>query len=216
VDVLLERAQPVDVVLDGGWRLTAHVADVAADHVDVAADGGFALPGGIDQCRATLTWRTKIGVAQRHGILVPQAGGLLRLHGADPAEEVQRRRFVRVPAECTAALVAAGDRRVLARTRDISIGGMLLETAPALPIHELVRFAVDLGEAIKVIGTGEIVRGSTDGERAVRFERLDARNEQTLSRFVATRQRELLRAAAAQRPPSVEVGRWLAEDPQAG
>ncbi|MBI5104155.1 MAG: PilZ domain-containing protein [Solirubrobacterales bacterium] len=188
MDVLLERAQPVDVVLDGGWRLTAHVANVGLDHVDLSVDGAFELPGQLRWCGATIAWRTPGGAAQRRGMLVAHGRGM-RLHSTEGPVNVQRRRFVRVPVEVTAAVIAE-DRRLLTRTRDLSIGGMLLTTAETLGVHEHVRFAVELGDTT-ISGDGEVVRGTAEGSRAVRFEKLDPGAEQAISRFVAERQRSM-------------------------
>jgi hypothetical protein len=192
VDVLLDRDQPVDVVLDGGWRLTARVAGVGLDYVDLAAieHGTLALPGELRWCNALMTWRTRLGAAHRHGVLVRGPEGLLRLHPIGAALKVQRRRFVRVPVDLSTAVIAA-DRRLMTRTVDLSVGGMLISPADTLAVDEDVRFALDLGE-LTISGGGRVVRGDPDGLRAVQFEDLQGRVERALSRYVAQRQRELI------------------------
>ena len=191
MDVLLDRDQPVDVVLDGGWRLTARVASVGLDYVDLGpVDGALALPGELRWCHALVSWRTRLGAAHRHGVLVGGPAGLLRLHPIGAALKVQRRRFVRVPVELSTAVIAA-DRRLMTRTVDLSVGGMLISPADTLAIEDHVRFALDLG-ALTISGSGTVVRGDPAGLRAVRFEDLEGRSERALSRYVARRQRELL------------------------
>jgi hypothetical protein len=191
VDVLLEPGQPVDVVLDGGWRLTVRVASVGLDYVDLGpVDAALALPGELRWCSAQMSWRTRLGAVQRRGLLMSGENGTLRLHPHGAALKVQRRRFVRVPAELPTAVIAA-DRRLLTRTLDLSVGGMLLSPADTLALDERVRFALDLGE-ITVSGDGVVVRGTSEGARAVQFGELQGGAERALSRYVAQRQRELI------------------------
>jgi hypothetical protein len=191
VDVLLDRDQPVDVVLDGGWRLTARVASVADEHVDLGPlDGPLKLPGELRWCMATMSWRTRLGAAQRRGVLVGGPDSTLRLQSLGDPLRIQRRRFVRVPADLSAALIAQ-DRRLLTRTLDVSVGGMLVSPADTLAIDEPVRFALDLGP-LTISGDAEIVRGTPEGARGVRFGPLQGAAERALSRYVATRQRELI------------------------
>src|SRR4051794_28249208 len=97
---MLERDQPVDLVLDGGWHPTAPLSAAARDYV---ALGPLAAPltlrGELRWCGAIVSWRTRIGAAHRHGILVGTSAGCLRLPPVGDPMKVQRRRFVRVPAE---------------------------------------------------------------------------------------------------------------------
>jgi hypothetical protein len=192
VEVLLEPDQPVDVVLDGGWHLTARVASVAREHVDFGPlDVPLALPGQLRWCGATISWRTRIGAAHRQGILVhAPAAGMLRLHPIGNPMKVQRRRFVRVPAELSTAVIAP-DKRLTTRTLDVSVGGMLVAPAETLVLEDTVRFALDLG-AITISGGGTVVRGSSEGARGICFSDLQGRAERALSRYVAQRQRELI------------------------
>jgi hypothetical protein len=198
VEVLLERDQPVDVHLDGGWHLTARVAAVALDYVDFGpVDAPLVLPGALRWCGATISWRTRIGAAHRHGILVhAPATGTLRLHPVGDPMKVQRRRFVRVPAELSTAVIAP-DKRLTTRTLDVSVGGMLVAPADTLVLEDSVRFALDLG-AITVSGDGTVVRGSSDGTRGICFGELQGRAERALSRYVAQRQRELIASSRPQ------------------
>lgn len=197
MDLLLQHEQPVDLVLDGGWRLTARVAAVAGDHVDLAAvDGDVHLPGQLRTCQARMLWRTRHGAAERRGTLieVPDAPGL-RLLTPEAAVPVQRRAFVRVPATLPVVLIGEGGR-LSARTADLSIGGMLLAppAAAALNLGERVRFVLDLGD-VSIRGDGVVVRGDADGTRAVHFAALQGRVERAISRYVARRQRELIAAS---------------------
>jgi hypothetical protein len=192
VELLLQREQPVDLVLDGGWQLTARVAAIATDHVEIAsADGELRLPGGLPACQATMSWRTRTGKAERRGVLTETGVGGLRLRPAGEPMRVQRREFVRVPAELSAAIIGDGGR-LTARTLDLSIGGMLLAApADALALHDVVRFALDLGD-VSIRGDGVVVRGTADGTRAIHFNELQGRVERAISRYVARRQRELI------------------------
>jgi len=183
---------PVDVVLDGGWRVSASVLAVDDDHVELGpVDGPLALPGGLRWCPATITWKTKVGAGNRHGILIPSEEGRLVLHPHGKPLRIQRRRYVRVPAELTAAVIGENGR-LITRTVDVSVGGMLVEDAEELSLSEEVRFALDLG-TVTISGTGKVVRGTGDGARGLAFESLQGRAERALSRFIAERQRAMLR-----------------------
>jgi hypothetical protein len=192
VEVLLERHVPVDITLDGGWHLTAQVTSVGRDHVDLGPlDAPLALPQQLRWCGATIAWRTRIGAVHRHGILVTGGEpGHLRLHPVGDPMKVQRRRFVRVPAELSTAVIAP-DKRLTTRTLDVSVGGMLVAPADTLALEDTVRFALDLG-AITISGDGRVVRGTSEGARGILFCDLQGRAERQLSHYVAQRQRELI------------------------
>jgi len=196
MEALLERNVPVDIVLEGGWHVTASVSSVDDSYVELSpVDGPLILPGELRWCTATISWRTRVGAAHRHGVLVPASEGRLLLHPHGEPLRVQRRQFVRVPANLTAAVIGEHGR-IVARTIDVSVGGMLVEAAEDLALAEHVRFALDLG-SLTISGTGQVVRGTGEGERGLRFESLQGRAERALSRFVAQRQREMLRESGA-------------------
>ena len=70
--------------------------------------------------RRTISWRTRIGAAHRHGVLVPlPEPASLRLHPVGDPAKVQRRQFVRVPAELSTAVIAP-DKRLTTRTLDVA------------------------------------------------------------------------------------------------
>jgi hypothetical protein len=192
VEVLLERHVPVDITLDGGWHLTAQVTAVGLEHVELGPlDTPLRLPAQLRWCGATIAWKTRIGAAQRRGILVAaDAPGHLRLHPVGDPMKVQRRSFVRVPAELSTAVIAP-DKRLTTRTLDVSVGGMLVAPADTLILDDTVRFALDLG-AITISGDGRVVRGTSEGARGILFCDLQGRAERQLSHFIAQRQRELL------------------------
>jgi PilZ domain len=192
VEVLLERDLPVDITLDGGWHLTARVDAVGPDYVDLGpVDGALQLPAQLRWCGATISWKTRIGAAHRRGILVGgHVAGNLRLHPIGDPMKVQRRRFVRVPAELSTAVIAP-DKRLTTRTLDVSVGGMLVAPADTLILDDTVRFALDLG-AITIAGNGTVVRGTSEGARGILFADLQGRAERQLSHYVAQRQRELI------------------------
>jgi PilZ domain len=192
VEVLLERDTPVDITLDGGWHITARVAAVGLEHVDLGpVDQPLQLPAQLRWCGATMAWRTRLGAAHRRGILVQSPeSGILRLHPVGDPMKVQRRRFVRVPAELSTAVIAP-DKRLTTRTLDVSVGGMLVAPAETLTLDDVVRFALDLGK-ITIAGDGRVVRGTSDGARGILFAELAGRAERQLSHYVAQRQRELI------------------------
>jgi hypothetical protein len=197
VEVLLETDQPVDITLDGGWQLTARVASVGREHVDLGpVDEPLALPAQLRWCGATISWKTRIGAAHRRGVLVGGPQGTLRLHPIGDPMKVQRRQFVRVPAELSTAVIAP-DKRLTTRTLDVSVGGMLVAPADTLVLDDHVRFALDLG-AITIAGDGRVVRGTSEGARGILFEDLQGRAERQLSHYVAERQRRLI--AGSRRP----------------
>jgi PilZ domain len=199
VELLLERHVPVDITLDGGWQLTAQVTSVGQDYVELGPLGPpLRLPADLRWCGATIAWRTRIGAAHRRGILVgSNEAGRLRLHPIGDPLKVQRRRFVRVPAELATAVIAP-DKRLTTRTLDVSVGGMLVAPADTLTLEDTVRFALDLG-AITISGDGRVVRGTSQGARGILFCDLQGRAERQLSHYVAQRQRELIAGA---RPPN--------------
>lgn len=191
---LLETGVVADVVLDGGWRRHVHVADSGDPILLRPIDGSLTLPGTLTWCPAALEWRVGHRAARLEGILTGTAAGFA-LTPAGEAHTIQRRRFVRVSAEVPAALVAVdpgqgAERRVVARTLNVSLGGMLLAGAPDLRVDEPLHFALELGGQT-VAGTGRVVRGAPDGTRGVAFEGLHGRAERTLARYVTERQRSL-------------------------
>jgi hypothetical protein len=193
VEVLLELDQPVDVTLDGGWQLSARVASVGREHVDLGPVAEpLVLPAELRWCGATISWKTRIGAAHRRGVLVggPAGTGTLRLHPIGDPTKVQRRQFVRVPCELSTAVIAP-DKRLTTRTLDVSVGGMLVAPADTLVLDDVVRFALDLG-AITIAGDGRVVRGTSEGARGILFADLQGRAERQLSHYVAQRQRELI------------------------
>jgi hypothetical protein len=195
VELLLEPRVPIDITLDGGWHLTAQVTSVGPDHVDLGPlDRPLQLPAQLRWCGATIAWKTRIGAAHRTGILVqgPEPGQL-RMHPVGDPMKVQRRRFVRVPAELATAVIAP-DKRLTTRTLDVSVGGMLVAPADTLTLDDTVRFALDLG-AITISGDGKVVRGTSEGARGILFDNLQGRAERQLSRYVAERQRQLIAGA---------------------
>jgi hypothetical protein len=199
VDALLEPGLVVDVVLDGGWRRTASVVRATPEAVDLQSVGAaLVLPGQLRWCSAALEWRAGTGAVRAAGVVhrTDDADADLRLVPVAEPLKVQRRRFVRVPAELPAAVVAERARRVLARTVDVSVGGMLLADATALAVGTAITFALDLGTAT-VSGGGRVVRATPQGARGVEFAELSAAGERTLARFVAERQRRRLALAHA-------------------
>lgn len=195
MDALLEPGLVVEIVLDGGWRRPAAVLAASPGSVELAPMGEpLVLPGQLDWCTATLEWRANEAAARTAGVLHRASATRLRMVPVSEPLRVQRRRFVRVQAELTAAVVADESQRVLARTLDVSVGGMLLTNADDLAVGNDIRFALDLGGAT-VSGGGRVVRATPSGERGVEFSDLPTTGERMLSRFVAERQRQKLALA---------------------
>lgn len=199
MDVLIEPDVEVVVTLDGGWEASAVVMAIRDDQVDLRMVSGTlepaALPGGISECDARITWETRLGTAQRAGTLTVSADGLLQLDATGRPQSLQRRSHVRVPADLVAAIVG-DEHRVVTRTLDISVGGMLLSPVESIVPEQNVRFAIGLGD-ITVTGNGEVVRETPDGAPAVRFLGLHPLAEHELSAYVDRRRQELASPGAA-------------------
>lgn len=184
---------PVDLVIDGGWRLpVGPESDVFADAaVLTPLCGGAALPLGAEQMPATLEWRSCAGLVRRRGTLVPGEDGRLVLVAAGEPEVVQRRRFARV--DCRLRTVVEGARSsgdVLTRTVDLSIGGMLIENAEDLELGERVRFTLGMPGQADIVSTGVVARVLPFGYRAISFDGLRPGDETRVARFVFAQQRE--------------------------
>lgn len=199
MDVLIEPDVDVVVALEGGWQVPAVVMAVSDNCVDLRmvsdALEPAALPGGLTECEARITWETRLGTAAREGTITVSADGLLRLDASSSEQSLQRRGHVRVPADLVAAIVGE-DSRVVTRTLDISVGGMLLSPVDSIVPDQHVRFAIGLGD-ITVTGNGEVVRETPDGAPAVRFVGLHDLAERELAAFVDQRRRELAAPASS-------------------
>jgi len=199
VDVLIERNLAVSVMLEGGWRLPATVIAVTDEHIDMriasTAHADAVLPGHLQSCKARVAWETRLGTAHRDGMITVRTDGDLRLHAVRQPQHLQRRIHARVPADLVAAIVG-DDHRVVTRTLDISVGGMLLSPVSAVVPKQQVRFAIGLGE-ITVTGVGEVVRTSEEGAPAIRFAGLHGESQREIASFVDRRRRELAEPAAA-------------------
>lgn len=193
MDVLLEPNLAVEVMLDGGWHMSAIVASITEDHVDLRLASEMLevalLPGDLRWCRATISWHTRMGESRRDGMLMSGPEGLLRMHAIGRPQSVQRRAHVRVPADLVAAVIG-DESRVVTRTLDISVGGMTLSPVDSVVPDQLVRFAIGLGD-ITVTGVGEVVRSTPDGSPVVKFSGLHDLAEREIAAFVERRQREL-------------------------
>lgn len=183
-----------DVVLDGGWRQHVVVGGSAGDLVLRPLDGVAVLPGTLTWCPAALEWREGGRAARITGILTAADDGFTLTTSAE-VRDIQRREFIRVPAEVRAAIVSE-DLRIVARTVNISLGGVLLTEAHDLKVGDELRFALELGDDTVTVA-GRVVRGDLEGTRGVAFERLDPGVERRLARFLADRQRSVVRVPAA-------------------
>ena len=196
----LEDRQPepvtghtLHVVVGGGWRLP--VRSVAAPDIDgdlelLPLTGDASMPAGVDVLPASLEWRSPTGLVRRQGTLRLGRRGFV-LGEAREAVVMQRRNFARVRCAVRVAVVgSAPDAEIITQTVDLSVGGMLVEHAALLDIHERVRFTINLPDDSVIHGVGDIVRATPFGHRAVQFEPFDRRDEQRLARFVFAQERE--------------------------
>lgn len=189
---------PVDVVIAGGWRMPVRVS-LAEREGDVLLDpvgGRPVMPGEVAACPATLEWRSPRGLVRRQGQL-RLVDDRLVLSGPAEAVVMQRRNFARVRAAVRVAVIGQGaDGELVTRTVDLSVGGMLVENAAMLSIGERVRWVIELPGQPGIQGTGEVVRATPFGHRAVRFDPLPDGDDQRLTRYVFAQEREGRSAAA--------------------
>jgi hypothetical protein len=182
---------PVEVVIAGGWRL--RVSCAPATHLDevvmIPVSGEAALPGGADRVPAVLEWKSAMGLVRRSGLLTREGDALVLVEASDP-DISQRRSFARVRCELKVVLesLRTGED-TLARTVDLSIGGMLVQHAGGLDLNEPVRFTLGLPD-LDLRHTGKVVRSMPFGYRAIQFDRLRLGDEQRLSRYVFAQERE--------------------------
>ena len=184
-----------DVVLDGGWRQHVVVVQVADGVVLRPIDGLSILPGTLTWCPAALEWRDAGRAARVFGMVTASPDGFT-LTTSTATQDVQRREFVRVPAEVRAAIVSE-DLRIVARTINLSLGGALLTDAGDLRVGDPLRFALELGDGDAITVSGRVVRGDLDGTRGIAFDALDQHVERRLARFLADRQRSVVKVGAA-------------------
>ncbi len=172
MDLLLASGDRLDIVLEGGWRRPATVTAVDAARIDLSFDGDAGvLPAGLNWCSAEVEWTADTGTATKsHGILHAIDGGL-RLELTGGTGLVQRRRHRRIPADLVVD-IDDEQRRLKARTLDVSVGGMLLGGVQDLPAGREIGFTFDLGDVV-VIGHGIVVRETPDATLGVRFTELD-------------------------------------------
>ena len=116
------------------------------------------------------------------------------------APDRQRRAAVRVPTVLpyTFAAVIAERDWGSGFTVDLSLGGALVQGIEAgLPGDQLRGRLVlpELGEPVRA--QLRVIRVTADGHRAVRVDSIDGRDRDRLSRYLAERQRELLRMRRA-------------------
>ncbi len=178
---------PIDVVIPGGWRLPVqcHEATAPGDVLLQPFGEEVILPGGTE-LPASLEWRSARGLVRREGVLRQAANGFILSQAAD-AVVMQRRNFARVRAQVR---VAIPGHDLLTNTVDISAGGMLLENAATLEIGETVRFSIGLPDQMDLQASGEVVRATSFGHRAIQFDPLPRNDEQRLTRFVFQQERE--------------------------
>jgi len=189
-----ESGALADIVLDGGWRQHVLVAETADELVLRPIDGLAVLPGTLTSCPAALEWRDAGRAARVSGSVTPTDDGFAFTASAE-VRDVQRREFVRVPAEVRAAIVSE-DLQIVARTVNISLGGVQLTDAADLRVGDSLRFALELGDDTITVH-GRVIRGDLDGTRGVAFEDLSLAVERRLARFLAGRQRSVVRVPAA-------------------
>jgi PilZ domain len=121
--------------------------------------------------------------------------GLICFRIVDPPEVIQRREYVRLPTEQKVSVVGAGVRAI-ARTLNLSGGGMMLRDLYELEIDDRVHFRIDVDhEQPPVEGWARVVRVGPRGERAFEFEQISKRQRERLIHFIFDRQRASLVAS---------------------
>lgn len=123
---------------------------------------------------------TARGVVDKHGVLAVK----------DVECAPQRRAAYRVRAACEVD-VTLGDVEIPARTTDVSVTGMRLESCPRLRVGDHVDVRLVLGDDVLYL-RGRVVRADRSGACGVRFLDLTAGDDQRLGSFLADLQRERL------------------------
>ena len=176
----------VDVVLAGGWRLTARASDPArGEHIRLRPAGGEPLmPCGVAATPAALEWRTADGLVRREGAL-HHDGDSLVLAVAKEAVVMQRRQFTRVGVAVEVE-VAGGGGTVVTRTVDLSAGGMLLERAGDLSVDDRVELTITLPAQAPITATAVVRRATPFGHRALELVAVDGDGHARLDAFLAS------------------------------
>lgn len=106
-----------------------------------------------------------------------------------PAAE-QRRAFDRVELVRPVLLVPdrTGNAWIDGKTQDLSPGGARISGASRLRRGDRLRLLLELGPGALVDGGGEIVRVDADGVAGVRLDRVSARDQKILARYLRARQ----------------------------
>lgn len=176
----------VDVVLAGGWRLTARATDPArGEEVRLKPTGADTLmPCGVAATPAALEWRTTDGLVRREGAL-HHDGDSLVLAVAKDAVVMQRRQYTRVSVAVEVE-VAGGGGQVVTRTVDLSEGGMLLERAGDLSVDDRIEVAISLPAQAPVTATAVVRRATPFGHRALELVAVDGDGPARLQAFLAS------------------------------
>ena len=184
-------------VVTAGEKLMARVDQVGRDHLRLALAGKPRAKLRRED-DATLLFSGPMGVAELKGAVRRDglSASALRFDFDAPRQSIQRRRHVRVNAECPVVLRVNRPEAPLIRTHTLNVsgGGMEILDKTEIPIGSMVKIELRLpGEATPIPVTGRIVRRARPNSKGVRIERMLASDQNRLIKFIFTRQRLELR-----------------------
>jgi hypothetical protein len=143
---------------------------------------------------------TPFGIFEARGSVTPRAPGGRKLEfqpDEDPSV-IQRREHARVEADLPVSIARQpdADERLMARTVNVSGGGVMVRGASGLGVGERVSVVLWLDDGGRPLETpARIVRDIEPGVVGVLFDLIDEPARERLIRYVFGRQREQLRVA---------------------
>ena len=187
----LSPRRHVDLVLDGGSRLTARIEEVADDGIVL---GLFREPDvRLAGLRASVEFIDQRGIYRLRGLL--EAHGrerdAVRLLPEGTPEVIQRRESVRVDAHAPVdvAFEERDAKPVGTTTVNVSASGLLLAGPSVLNSGEHIRVTLQLGDDEPVSARCRVVRETQEGFKGVQIVEIEEGDQERLVRFVFERQR---------------------------
>jgi hypothetical protein len=190
VSALLPTVGQLARVVAGDTNLVAVVDGIECGAV-VLDVHGVALPAGA----ARLTFNCSFGGALLAGQLHVDERGARFYPNAKGAQLDQRRETFRVTVALPAVLERTGRPPLAAETRNLSIGGVLLDAEGTVAPSGELTITIQCTPSNAVSLPGTVVRSDHGARRlAVAFTNMGGRDERTLSLLVAAAQRRALAA----------------------
>ncbi len=193
---LPQHNEPVTLCMPSGETLPARVIERGRDALVVVIVVPTKRLREGDLRRLELEYANPGGRVRLKGRVTQSEGGKegvqLRIEAPELIEVVQERRHVRVAAECPIALRAGVlDDPLIARTLDLSAGGLLLADADDLDIGEQLEFQLGITPGTPpVTGVVEVVRTDAGGNVGVHFTSITPAERWRLIRFTLDCQSE--------------------------